>query len=387
MNWFTKYLKSNERIKSTSCQTVLCIVVGVAVVVILISFWSWLSKGESGSATIRNLSLIIAGPIALWLGIWRAKVADRQSKAAQSQVETAQRSLLNERYQKGAEMLSNGILSVRLGGIYALQWLAEEYPEQYHIQIMRLFCAFVRYPTKNDDIEVDDDRDSPRLRDDVQAVMNAIGNRDHKQTKIEEENGFCLDLSNANLRGLVMDSLKEVNLSKAIFASADLSGARLQKINLSDARFYDAKLSCTDFYFTDLRSANFSHATLTCAVFPKAKLQNATFTAADLTKSYFSNAYLDRTRFDSAVVCDADFSHAHNLDPQQTIVMRAHPHSSPKFRGVKTSDDQSPKWEFTSISPDTSPDAPHDGCQCPPQCADFCKNYFHSDKNQDSIDR
>ena len=32
---------------------------------------------------------------------------------------------------------------------YALQRLAEEHPERYHIQIMRLFCAFVRNPTGN----------------------------------------------------------------------------------------------------------------------------------------------------------------------------------------------------------------------------------------------
>ena len=44
-------------------------------------------------------------------------------------------------------MLGSEVLSVRLGGIYALQRLAEEWPDQYHIQIMRLFCAFVRLPT------------------------------------------------------------------------------------------------------------------------------------------------------------------------------------------------------------------------------------------------
>ena len=48
-------------------------------------------------------------------------------------------------------MLGSEVLSVRLGGIYALQRLAEEEPKQYHVQIMRLFCAFVRNPTKDED--------------------------------------------------------------------------------------------------------------------------------------------------------------------------------------------------------------------------------------------
>ena len=44
-------------------------------------------------------------------------------------------------------MLGNDVLSVRLMGgirIIALQRLAEEHPEQYHVQIMRLFCALAR---------------------------------------------------------------------------------------------------------------------------------------------------------------------------------------------------------------------------------------------------
>ena len=65
------------------------------------------------------------------LAIWRSTVAERQSA-------TAQQGLLNERYQKGAEMLGSDVLSVRLGGIYALERLAAEDPNQYHILVMKL---------------------------------------------------------------------------------------------------------------------------------------------------------------------------------------------------------------------------------------------------------
>ena len=46
-------------------------------------------------------------------------------------------------------MLGSGVLSVRLGGIYALERLAKEHPEEYHIQIMELLCSFVRHPTRD----------------------------------------------------------------------------------------------------------------------------------------------------------------------------------------------------------------------------------------------
>ena len=61
-------------------------------------------------------------------------------------VDTAQEGLLNERYQKGAEMLGSPVLAVRMGGIYALQQLAQDHPDTYHLQVMNLFCAFVRRP-------------------------------------------------------------------------------------------------------------------------------------------------------------------------------------------------------------------------------------------------
>ena len=118
--------------------------IGIAVALVgiwlLFHSWDWLSDGESGSTTLRNLGLMIAGFIALWLAVWRSRVAERQAA-------TAEQGLLNERYQQGTAMLGNDIISVRLGGIYSLQRLAEEHPEQHHIQIMQLFCAFVRNPT------------------------------------------------------------------------------------------------------------------------------------------------------------------------------------------------------------------------------------------------
>ena len=101
-------------------------VVAILSIGTVLSWRFWEQFYGAGSTTIRNIVLVIAAPIALVLAIWRNIVAERQ-------VETKQHGLLNERYQKGAEMLGSGVLTVRLGGIYALQHLAEEHPEIYHI--------------------------------------------------------------------------------------------------------------------------------------------------------------------------------------------------------------------------------------------------------------
>ena len=127
------------------CILAALVLVGGAIATVL--SWGWLHPSEpsgvSNSETLRNVGLLIGGLLAFVFAGWRAWVANRQATAAQSQAETNRRSLLNERYQKGSETLGSDLLPVRLGGIYALQRLAKDHPDQYHTQIMRLFCAFV----------------------------------------------------------------------------------------------------------------------------------------------------------------------------------------------------------------------------------------------------
>ena len=102
--------------------------------VVLVAWCLWDGR-ESASTTVRNIVITASVPLGLWLTMRRLSVADLQAA-------TAQHSLQNDRYQKGAEMLGGKVLSVRLGGIYALRNLAEDDPEQYHVDVMSLFCAF-----------------------------------------------------------------------------------------------------------------------------------------------------------------------------------------------------------------------------------------------------
>ena len=219
------------------------------------AYWDDLHRDQdSVSTTIRNLGLLIGGVIAILLAVWRSKVAESQS-------ETAQKSLLNERYQKGAEMLGSEVLAVRLGGIYALQRLAEDNLEQYHVQIMRLFCAFARNPTAVKNMPDDPNADA---REDVQAVMQAIRFRRKDGIRLERNHGFRLGLSSAHLKGV---RLMEADLSRAVFTGADLSGTRLDdsdlscawldKANLTSARLGGAILSGADLWATNLTGAFF----------------------------------------------------------------------------------------------------------------------------------
>ena len=237
-SWITHAVRSawswiTHAVPAWSWITILVVLMVTAIIV----NWDWLSI-ESNGSTIRNIGLVAAAIIALPLAIWRSKVAERQAATAQRQSETAQRGLLNERYRKGVDMLGSENLTVRLGGIYALAWLAREYPGDYHTQIMRLFCVFVREASE------------ARVRKDVRAVMTAVGMRSSSQIETEKKEKYRLGLFGANLEGLCLSS---ANLTRVRLDGANLSGANLLNTNLSGAFLDRANLSKALLHGTDLR--------------------------------------------------------------------------------------------------------------------------------------
>ena len=159
-------------------------------------------------------------------------------------------------------MLGNNLLSARLGGIYALQRLATDHPDQYHIQVMELFCAFARHPAEavqaidwhNVDLEEIFQKSSP-LREDFQAVMNAIQNRSHAGRDLENHLSFQLDLHSANLT--------KANLDLFDLSGANLNGTILLGTTCSSTNFSGASLIDAVLYRSCLNFANLSDTRLT----------------------------------------------------------------------------------------------------------------------------
>ena len=279
-------------------------VASVCLLGIGLSWWLWDElrqyPRESLSTTLRNLALVTGGIIAMLLAVWRSRVSERQSLASQHQADIAQQSLLNERYERGAEMLGSEVPAVRMGGIYALQRLAEEHPEQYHIQIMRLLCAFVRKPSGIDETpRTERGRRYPRLRDDVQAAMVAIAYRNNLELESEAGN-FSLDfygaylmsleLNKANLRGA---DLTNANLEGSCLTAADLFGAKLSGVNMCRAHLESANLSKVNLY----GSPNMSWSILSSADLTGAQIGSADFSHAQLTSTNLSGANISATDF------------------------------------------------------------------------------------------
>ena len=275
-------------------------------------------KQESKSTTLRNLGLLVGAVIAIGLAVWRSKIAERQADTAQRQAQTAQQSLLNERYQRGAAMLESSVLAVRIGGVYALDRLAKDHPSRYHVQTMKLFCAFVRLPTNDNRINSHSNNDEGQdeqirvLRADVQEVMQAIGARSPIGISLERNEESQLYLRDADLGRL---QIRDGNLSDARLTNANLYGAVLPRVNLSNARLRRANLSRAE-----LRGANLSNAKFWGADLSKAILQQANLSGADLWGADARSArYKEPVR---------------GLTQAQLDVARADPNNPPKLQGV-----------------------------------------------------
>ncbi len=343
--------------------------------------WDWLLSGaeekEPNSTTIRNSGIVIAGVFALVFALWRGLVAERQAAASQrqaataerqaetalSQTETAQQGLLNERYQRGAEMLGSEVLTVRLGGIYALQRLAKEHPDQYHVQIMELFCAFVRFPTNDTKIElhseVDEEQDDQRriLRPDVQDVMRAIGLRNSRLIRLERSEKFRPYLRDANVSYL---QTADANLSRAWLTNANLSNSILIRSNLSNARLRKANLCRANLYGANLSGALLMYASLSNASMTETNLSHATILGANLCGASLSDANLSNASFWNANLSHANLAGANltGSDPKHADLTGA---SFSKNQGVYVSSNPSKgltqaQLEEACSAPDNPPD-------------------------------
>ena len=283
-------------------------VAGIAAVLVIGGLLSWhyweeiRGEQDSLSETVRNLGLVIGGAIAILLAVWRSIVSERQAN-------TAQQGLLNERYQQGADMLGNNVLSVRLGGIYALERLAAEHPQQYYVQIMKLLCAFVRHPTEDEDYqkklaERNKDLSTPHSqREDARAAMDFIGSRDETRVEIEESQDFSLNLMGADLSHA---QIGRANLSGSMLRNANLSNAEISSADLSRAHLQGAVMKSAHLMFIDFTDARASDADLSGARMLRLTMPSLTFDNANL-----SGAQLNRVDLSGGFIQYANLSHVH----------------------------------------------------------------------------
>ena len=247
-------------------------------------------------------------------------------------------------------MLNGGTLSARLGGIYTLQQLAQRYPSAYHVQVMRLLCAYFREQVSvrrpfDDQRSVDSDnrreeqllpyqihertivdehtnKFRAKLMDDEQAIFEVFNSRSESQLEAEEKESYLVDLTGLNLRG--------VDLHQANFANMDLSDTDMSDSSLWGSTFRRSKFRNTIMNLAELGGsvfivpkhqqdnmvdvplkfieANLFDVTLDNANLADAQLKNARLEQASLKNVHLAGANVTGANFEGANISGARFT-------------------------------------------------------------------------------
>jgi hypothetical protein len=234
----------------------------------------------------------------------------------------SQEGQITDRFSRGVHHLARGDVTLRLGGIYALERIARDSPRDYG-PVMEVLTAFAREPSPRERNAAGTPAATARaIPVEVAAVFKVIGRRTPEQIMAEMEEGGCLDLTGitavgadlhdydlrntcwnrSDLRGAIM---ARANLSGASFAESTLAQANLDGVAAQGASFYQANLALANLSQADLREANLLAADLSSAT-----LQGTDLRGADLLGTNLRNALLLGADLSGANVLNADFTGA-----------------------------------------------------------------------------
>lgn len=81
------------------------------------------------SEVIRNLGLLVAACIGVWIAFRRVMAATRQADASLEQASLARRDHVAELFNRAVGQLADDRLEVRLGAVYTLRQIADDFPD------------------------------------------------------------------------------------------------------------------------------------------------------------------------------------------------------------------------------------------------------------------
>lgn len=255
------------------------------------------------------------------LDITRQQVQEN-SALNQEQLRSSREGQITERFGKAIDHLgsqSNGQknLDTRIGGIFALERIAKNSPDDQRV-VAEVLCAYVRdhspwpppanslFPSGHPTTDV------PLLRtraSDIQTIMTVLGRIAHEDSRPPKFNLRKVDLrqavlNNSNLRGIALEGS---HLEGADLIFADLRGAQLGPdlqgkvtrdlgANFTDAHLGNADLREADLNRTILTKAFLMDADLRGALMVGTNLKGANIKGADLRGVKLSSTTLDGAR-------------------------------------------------------------------------------------------
>ena len=115
------------------------------------------------SEIVRNFGLLAAAVVGVILAGMRVFAANRQADASLRQAELTRRTHVADLFNRAVEQLDHDKLQVRLGAIYTLRQIAEDFPDLTGA-VFELLNLYVRHAVA----------DSEQTPPDVQEIMRVL---------------------------------------------------------------------------------------------------------------------------------------------------------------------------------------------------------------------
>jgi hypothetical protein len=233
---------------------------------------------------------------------------DHTIESSRQQHELDRQGQITERFTRAIDQLGHAQLDVRLGGIYALERIARDSPDDQPM-IGEVLTAFVRshapWPPRlpGQYLATAPINAVPELQvraPDVQACVTVLGRGDFSSLG-DPLDLHKVDLRRANLRNA---HLERTRLYCAHLERADLVGAHLEGAHLFDAHLEGAHLSGAH-----LEEANLDEAHLAIASLGLVHLEEASLNHAHLERAYLGGAHLERAYLNES---NLEGAHLHN---------------------------------------------------------------------------
>ncbi|MFI7132069.1 pentapeptide repeat-containing protein [Nonomuraea sp. NPDC050153] len=247
----------------------------------------------TGVQVVTSLG-VIAGLIFTGIGLSQTSIAldstREEVKIARENLNIANKGQVNERFTRAIAQLGDSSLDVRIGGIYAIEKVAEDAPD-YNQTIIDVLAAFIREHDPKVGVDMPE-----KPAADLQAALTVIGRNRPADAQHE-----WLDLSFTRLRG-------------ADLRNSDLRGANFDAAELDHADFWRADLSGASVFNADLRKASLTAVKAIGVNMGETDLTGALLSGADFSKTNLSSAPLR-----GAWLQGTDLSEALGLPPSDEL--------------------------------------------------------------------
>ncbi len=277
----------------------------------------WWTRLERSVALLVSISTLAAAAFT-WVTIRQAGAEQRLTRDGQ----------VTDRYNAAVTNLGADSEEVRIGGLYALQRIAQDSPRDAPT-VVQVISAYVRSHTP----PLKPDKAPSRPADDNErAITPPFHPANDIDTALQIlaaplDPNAPADLHDVNLRGVDLHAanLPHANLTGANLILADVSGANLTGADLTGTDLYLAdvsgtnmsgsNLTGTDLRETGLAGANLSHANLRFADLHSADLPHADLQFADLSRAELTGAELTGADLTGADLSDTDLTGVEGYKP------------------------------------------------------------------------